>query len=108
MTPVTFSTIILFSLVLLSIAAGQERAPHGLGYENPEAFTPSAYDFFHPNAQKPENKDPCAASKCSPLPLAALVEDTRVFINRASTPLKFLGIWDLLGLGLGLGLLAMF
>ncbi|KAI4334402.1 hypothetical protein L6164_019100 [Bauhinia variegata] len=99
MNPITF-LLFIFSLVLVSTATGQERAPHGIGYEKPVAFSPSAYDFFHPNAQKRGNKDPCTASKCSPLPLAAQVEDTQVFENRASIPHKFLGTLELLALSL--------
>ncbi|XP_061358762.1 uncharacterized protein LOC133302959 [Gastrolobium bilobum] len=84
MSPIGFSFLFLLSIGLLSIASGQERAPHGLVYENPVAFPPSAYDFFHPNARKPETKDPCIASKCSPLPLAAQVEATQIYENKAS------------------------
>ncbi|KAL1323669.1 hypothetical protein HN51_033936 [Arachis hypogaea] len=76
--------LFLLSTILVSIASGQERAPHGLEYESPIAFSPSAYDFFHPNAQKKnETKDPCSASKCSPLPMAAQVEATQVYENKA-------------------------
>nr|AFK35940.1 unknown [Lotus japonicus] len=79
MNPIGFSFIFLFSLALVSYVSAQERAPHGLVYQNPEAISPSAYDFFHPNARKPETKqDPCDASKCSPLLLAAQVEATQI------------------------------
>ncbi|KAL2998176.1 hypothetical protein AAZX31_09G083500 [Glycine max] len=61
---------------------------HGLVYESPVAFPPVAYDLFHPNAQKPENKDPCVASKCSPLPLATQVDATQIYENKASTTQK--------------------
>ncbi|KAG4967291.1 hypothetical protein HKD37_12G033352 [Glycine soja] len=88
MSPIGLSFLFLISLALLSIARGQERAPHGLVYESPVAFPPAAYDFFHPNAQKPENKDPCVASKCSPLPLAAQVDATQIYENKASTTQK--------------------
>ncbi|CAK7332347.1 unnamed protein product [Dovyalis caffra] len=55
----------------------QYRAPHGLVYENPVAFSPSAVEFFHPKTQEPNTKSPCAASSsCSPLPLAAQLETT--------------------------------
>ncbi|RZB80943.1 uncharacterized protein LOC114373966 [Glycine soja] len=88
MSPIGLSFLFLISLALLSIARGQERAPHGLVYESPVAFPPTAYDFFHPNAQKPENKDPCVASKCSPLPLVAQVDATQIYENKASTTQK--------------------
>ncbi|KHN32089.1 hypothetical protein glysoja_028884 [Glycine soja] len=88
MSPIGLSFLFLISLALLSIARGQERAPHGLVYESPVAFPPVAYDLFHPNAQKPENKDPCVASKCSPLPLAAQVDATQIYENKASTTQK--------------------
>lgn len=53
----------------------QGRAPHGLANEYPMAFTPSAYDFFHPTTQnKPKKARPCDESSCSPLPMAAQVE----------------------------------
>ncbi|TKY67220.1 hypothetical protein E2542_SST10112 [Spatholobus suberectus] len=88
MSPIGLSFLFLLSLALLSIARGQERAPHGLVYESPLAFSPSAYDFFHPNAQKPETRDPCTASKCSPLPLAAQVDATQIYENKASATQK--------------------
>lgn len=83
MNPISLPLLTLVSLALVSTAIAQERAPHGLVYENPEAFSPSAYDFFHPNAKKPETKDPCTASKCSPMPLA--VEATEIHESKAST-----------------------
>ncbi|RDX70814.1 hypothetical protein CR513_49899, partial [Mucuna pruriens] len=88
MSLIGLSFLFLFSLALLSIARGQERAPHGIVYESPLAFPPAAYDFFHPNAQKPETRDPCAASKCSPLPLAAQVDATHIYENKASAMQK--------------------
>ncbi|CAL0332286.1 unnamed protein product [Lupinus luteus] len=81
MNPIGFSFLILLSL---SLVIAQERAPHGLAYENPEAFPPSAYNFFHPNATKSETKDPCAESKCSSIPLAAKVEATQIHQSNGS------------------------
>ncbi|CAL5436047.1 unnamed protein product [Camellia sinensis] len=63
-------------LSLLSITRAQDRAPHGLVYESPMAFSPSAFDFFHPNTKHKSTQDPCAASNCSPWPLAATVAST--------------------------------
>ncbi|CAJ1979307.1 unnamed protein product [Sphenostylis stenocarpa] len=89
MSSIGLSFLFLLSLALLSTARGQERAPHGLAYESPVAFPPAAYDFFHPNAQKPQTRDSCAASKCSPLPLAAQVDDgTQIYQNKASAMQK--------------------
>lgn len=82
------SFLFLLSASLLSTATGQERAPHGLVYESPVAFPPSAYFFFHPNARKPETRDSCTASKCSPLPVAAQVEATQIYENKASASQK--------------------
>ncbi|KAL2328614.1 hypothetical protein Fmac_022041 [Flemingia macrophylla] len=80
--------LFLLSLALLFIARGQERAPHGLVYESPLAFPPAAYDFFHPNARKSETRGSCTASKCSPLPLAAQVDATGIYENKASAMQK--------------------
>jgi hypothetical protein len=62
------SFLVFFSLLTILSVARQDRAPHGIVYENPIAFTPSAYDFFHPSTQKF-----CETSNCSPLPVAAQV-----------------------------------
>ena len=35
------------------------------------AFSPSAYNFFHPKANPPTIQDSCDKSSCSPLPMAA-------------------------------------
>ncbi|KAJ6708328.1 hypothetical protein OIU85_028580 [Salix viminalis] len=67
----------LSSFTILLVAAAQERAPHGLVYENPVAFSPSAAEFFHPRTREPKLENPCAApSSFSPLPLAARFEDS--------------------------------
>ncbi|GLT56778.1 hypothetical protein SLA2020_297970 [Shorea laevis] len=78
MTSVASSCLLLLSsLAFLSIARGQDRAPHGIAYENPMAISPSAYNFFHPKTQDPRGDDhPCAgaaSSSCSSLLLAAEV-----------------------------------
>ncbi|KAK7257711.1 hypothetical protein RIF29_31881 [Crotalaria pallida] len=84
MSSVVFTFLFFLSISVFSIATCQERAPHGLAYESPLTFPPEAYDFFHPNARKPETKDPCTASNCSPLPIAAQVEATQIYENKAS------------------------
>ena len=85
MTPFISFLLFFSSLTILSIARAQERAPHGLAYEHPLAFSPSAYDFFHPNTQKSNTKDACSSSNCSPLPIAAQLEATQA---QASTSQK--------------------
>ncbi|CAA7017792.1 unnamed protein product [Microthlaspi erraticum] len=58
------------SLVITNVALAQDRAPHGLAYETPVAFSPSAFDFFH--VQPDATLDPCSEeSGCSPLPMAS-------------------------------------
>ncbi|CAI0453024.1 unnamed protein product [Linum tenue] len=37
------------SPTFITRARAQGRAPHGLAYEGPVAFSPSAVEFFHPN-----------------------------------------------------------
>ncbi|KAK3442298.1 uncharacterized protein LOC104432874 [Eucalyptus grandis] len=73
MTPMSSFLLILLTPTFLCLAGAQDRAPHGLANENPMAFSPSAYDFFHPNTQQTTVKNPCAISSCSPLPEAAQV-----------------------------------
>ncbi|PPD83350.1 hypothetical protein GOBAR_DD19714 [Gossypium barbadense] len=70
--------LILSSLALVSIGRCEERAPHGIAYESPMAFSPSAYDFFHP-------KTPCVASTCSPLPVAAQVDGSKALASKVSS-----------------------
>ncbi|EOY34358.1 Uncharacterized protein TCM_042052 [Theobroma cacao] len=69
--------LLLSSLALVSLARAQDRAPHGIAYENPMAFSPSAYEFFHPKTREPDTQNPCAASNCSPLPMAAQVDTAK-------------------------------
>lgn len=77
---VSFLTVISFTTT-----KAQDRAPHGLVYEHPMAFSPSAYTFFHPKANPPSIQDPCDESKCSPLPMAATVESDLAEESRAKT-----------------------
>ncbi|XVF05678.1 hypothetical protein REPUB_Repub05bG0193100 [Reevesia pubescens] len=88
MSPIASFLLLLSSLTLLSIARGQGRAPHGIAYENPMAFSPSAYEFFHPKTQEPNTNNPCAASNCPPLPIAAQVEGTKALESKVSTQQK--------------------
>ena len=105
MNPFTSFLLLLSSLALLSIARGQGRAPHGIAYENPMAFSPSAYEFFHPKTQEPDTKNPCAASNCSPLPIAAQVESAKALESKVSTQQKSrhqLGAGGIVGIVFGL------
>lgn len=92
MSPCASVLLLLSSLALLSIARGEGRAPHGISYESPMAFSPSAYDFFHPKTEKPDSKNPCAASNCSPLPMAAQVgSSAKALDSKVSTQQKSSG-----------------
>ncbi|XWS74281.1 hypothetical protein CRYUN_Cryun02cG0201500 [Craigia yunnanensis] len=105
MSPFAPFLLLLSSLALLSIARGQDKAPHGIAYENPMAFSPSAYEFFHPKTQEPDTKNPCAASNCSPLPIAAQVESTKALESKVSTQQKSghqLGAGGIAGIVFGL------
>ncbi|PKI62620.1 hypothetical protein CRG98_017042 [Punica granatum] len=68
--------LLLLPVSFLNAVSGEDRAPHGFAHQNPMAFSPSAYDFFHPNTQQLPTKSPCEDSSlnCSPLPMAAQVE----------------------------------
>uniref|UniRef100_A0A2P2PAY7 Transmembrane protein n=1 Tax=Rhizophora mucronata TaxID=61149 RepID=A0A2P2PAY7_RHIMU len=90
MAPNMASSFLFFSslTLLLFIATGQDRAPHGLAYESPVAFSPSAVEFFHPKTQEPAARNPCApssASNCSPLPVAAQVLASKAQESKAPT-----------------------
>ncbi|XP_039012944.1 uncharacterized protein LOC120142278 [Hibiscus syriacus] len=93
MNPFASFLLILSSLALVSMASAQDRAPHGIAYESPMAFSPSAYDFFHPNTE-----NPCSASKCSPpLPVAAQVDGSKALAEKVSST------QDKSGRGMGAG-----
>ncbi|KAL1345444.1 hypothetical protein HN51_019185 [Arachis hypogaea] len=89
------SFFLFITILCVSIVTAEERAPHGLVYVKPEAFSPSAYNFFHPintNARKkkPETKtqEPCSASssKCSPMSVTAQSEEaTQIHENKSSS-----------------------
>lgn len=80
---------LFYVLALVFAARAQERAPHGLAFENPVAFSPSAVEFFHPKTQQPNTKKPCEESSgCSPLPLAAEVEAIQTQESEASSSQK--------------------
>ncbi|XP_022753603.1 uncharacterized protein LOC111301864 [Durio zibethinus] len=85
MSPFATFLLLVSSLALLSIARGQDRAPHGIAYKNPMAISPSAYEFFHSKTEEPDTKSHCAASNCSPLPVAAQADATKALETQVST-----------------------
>lgn len=103
--------LLLFStLAILSIAKAQGRAPHGLAAENPMALSPLAYDFFNPTSENSNTKNPCGASSCSPLPLAAKVAATQAQDNLMSTPTsktRSIGAGGIVGIMFGLAFLVL-
>lgn len=86
-----FLSALLFLTVVLSYAHDddqqqqrrwsplQSRAPHGLAFESPMSFSPSAFEFFHPR--------PAAGAKTAnaPLPLSMARAD-RVVESAWATP----------------------
>lgn len=70
--------VIILTLFFFTTSGAQDRAPHGLDHESLTALSPSAYDFFHPNAQLTV-QNPCEESNCSPLPLAATVQSSLAY-----------------------------
>lgn len=62
----------VFISFLITVCRAQDRAPHGLANTSPLAFSPEAYEFFHPNTQGQSSKGGCSAPDCSStLPLGA-------------------------------------
>ncbi|KAJ3682324.1 hypothetical protein LUZ60_014897 [Juncus effusus] len=47
---------LLFTLILLQTIAQAQNSPHGLSYETPIAFSPSAFQFFHPGVTLPHQR----------------------------------------------------
>lgn len=74
----------VFALLSITIAQDQSRSPHGLSHSSPVAFSPSAFEFFHPNNhQNPSIENPCAAaSGCPPLHLSATVQSSLAYDSR--------------------------
>ncbi|CAK9143242.1 unnamed protein product [Ilex paraguariensis] len=108
MTPM--ASLLAFALLsMLSIARSQDRAPHGITYENPVAFSPSAFEFFHPNTEQPSSKNPGASSNCSPLAncspltLAATVQSTLAHdsISTPNTGGSKMGVGGIVGIVFG-------
>lgn len=78
--------LLLFAILnLLSLTRAQDRAPHGIVNAKPMAFSPSAFDFFNPNDQQPDTKNPCAVSNGSPFPIAATVQSSLAHESRSTS-----------------------
>lgn len=60
MTYLTHSFLIFFSCLslLLCVSMAGSRPVHGPAYTNPSAFSPEAYDFFHPKSSLSHNDPP--------------------------------------------------
>ncbi|XP_023733241.1 uncharacterized protein LOC111881081 [Lactuca sativa] len=71
-----FLLLLFVTIISFTTTQSQERSPHGLVYENPMAFSPSAYNFFHPKANPPTIQNPCDETSCAPLPMAATVQSS--------------------------------
>ncbi|KAI3696960.1 hypothetical protein L6452_29616 [Arctium lappa] len=84
MTQIHFLLLLFVTVISFTNNRAQDRAPHGLVYENPMAFSPSAYSFFHPKAVPPSIQDPCDGSHCSPLLIAATVQSSLAQDSRST------------------------
>lgn len=81
MSPLLLLTV--YSLLSITIAQDQSRSPHGLSHSSPEAFSPSAFEFFHPEThQHPTIENPCGASGCPPLHLSATVQSSLAYDSK--------------------------
>ncbi|XP_010483714.1 PREDICTED: proline-rich receptor-like protein kinase PERK8 [Camelina sativa] len=68
MTYLTHSLLFFFSCLslLLCVSNAGSRPVHGPAYTNPSAFSPEAYDFFHPKSSIPDHNNPPENSPSSP------------------------------------------
>ncbi|ESQ51319.1 hypothetical protein EUTSA_v10017443mg [Eutrema salsugineum] len=88
------------SLIITNIALAQDRAPHGLAYETPVAFSPSAFNFFHTQPTKQDaTLDPCVESGCSPLPVAAKVLGASAKAQQSEVATMSIGSTSVIGAG---------
>ncbi|KAK4358710.1 hypothetical protein RND71_020939 [Anisodus tanguticus] len=98
------------------IVKAQERAPHGLAYESPVAFSPEAYSFFHPETQKQNtttteslcdnNNNTSESSGCSRFPTASSVQSNLAHESLSPTDEdgdKRMGADGMVGIALGFG-----
>ncbi|KAL3518379.1 hypothetical protein ACH5RR_020968 [Cinchona calisaya] len=79
MNMTTLASLLLFIILsLTTIMRAQERAPHGLEYQSPMAFSPEVYDFFNPETQAQRSNGPCSSPDCSTLPEATSLQSAPV------------------------------
>ncbi|CAH2069314.1 unnamed protein product [Thlaspi arvense] len=71
MTYLTHSLLFFFTCLslLLRVSIAGSRPVHGPAYSHPSAFSPEAYDFFHPKSSLPDNNPP-RNSPSSPPPFS--------------------------------------
>ncbi|KAJ4777454.1 transmembrane protein [Rhynchospora pubera] len=50
------AVLLLFTLILTQAIAQAQHTPHGLSYETPIAFSPAAFQFFHPGVILPHER----------------------------------------------------
>ncbi|KAF3328009.1 hypothetical protein FCM35_KLT06615 [Carex littledalei] len=50
------AVLLLFTLILTQAIAQAQHTPHGLSYETPVAFSPDAFQFFHPGIIPPHER----------------------------------------------------
>ncbi|KAI5666252.1 hypothetical protein M9H77_16105 [Catharanthus roseus] len=84
MTSQTALLFLVTFIFFITICRAQERSPHGLAYESPLAFSPEAYEFFHPDTKGQSATGPCSVPDCSTLPVAATVQSTPA--NESTAP----------------------
>ncbi|CAH2060286.1 unnamed protein product [Thlaspi arvense] len=103
----TFLIFFLSSLMIITnIVLAQDRAPHGLAYETPVAFSPSAFDFFHAQPKNLDTTlDPCAESNCSPLPVAAKVQGASAKAQQSEIATMSIGSRSRVGAGCVVGII---
>lgn len=70
MTYLTHCLFFFFSCLsmLLCVSIAGSRPVHGPAYTNPSAFSPEAYDFFHPKSSLFDHNNPPENSPSSPSP----------------------------------------
>ncbi|CAA7024997.1 unnamed protein product [Microthlaspi erraticum] len=81
MTYLTHSLLFFFSCLslLLCVSIAGSRPVHGPAYSNPSAFSPEAYDFFHPKSSLPDNnppRNPPSSPSPSPSPSKTSIVET--------------------------------
>ncbi|KAL5998370.1 hypothetical protein ACLOJK_009310 [Asimina triloba] len=67
-----FSFLFCLSLAIAQLSESQDPRSHGLGKESPVAFSPEAFEFFHPNSSTSTIHDPCNEPDCTAGPLPSV------------------------------------